>query len=113
MVVPALFLLFLIISWLLNKQLRNIGEFKKIATSICALILGITLAWSPWLIRSYLLYGKPCFFNTSETFAFFWDLRGAIRLNDGKIIPISSIRKIKDPKNDYEFSKYGDSLIKQ
>ena len=29
MVVPALFLLFLIISWLLNKQLRNIGGFKK------------------------------------------------------------------------------------
>ena len=109
---PILFLFFFPISEFLNNQIRNFIDFKKIISLVCALILGVILAWSPWIIRSYMLYGKPCLLNTN-TYTFFWDLRGRIKLDDGKTIAISDIRKTRNFKNDYEFSRYGNSLIWQ
>ena len=110
---PILFLFFFPIFEFLNKRIKSLADFSKIIGLICALILGVVLAWSPWIIRSYMLYGRPCLLNTHQTFTFFWDLRGRIKLDDGKKMPISEIRKNTNFKNDSEFSEHGNYLIRQ
>jgi hypothetical protein len=115
LVVPLLFALFFPVSEYFHKMMRNPMEIKRVFRLLAALLLGISIFWLPWIMRSYFLYGKPCLLNTYSAMTFFWDFpQEVITLKNGTKVKlplgVGGTRPL-DMRNDYEYLQYGNGLV--
>ncbi|MCC6954715.1 MAG: hypothetical protein IT290_11400 [Deltaproteobacteria bacterium] len=96
---------------------RSSNPARRRATLAGWFLFGMMLVWSPWLIRSYRLYGAVVPLSTQAPYAFFWDLGFVtITLEDGSTITTSAATlQDEAPKNfanDYEASVYANRLVR-
>lgn len=91
---------------------------KKNSRLVLVFLLGMMLAWSPWLFRSYQLYGKVVPLTTHGTYTFLWTL-GEITIcqNDGNTIT-KNFNQLQNEapslfKNDAEASAYAQQFVRQ
>jgi hypothetical protein len=56
------------------------------ARLLAALALGVLITWTPWLVRSYRLYGHVVPFSTQSPYSFLWELGDVtVTLDDGAL----------------------------
>lgn len=90
------------------------GNRRRGLTAAC-FVLGVALAWSPWLVRNYAHYGAFVPFGTSGFDTFVWEYGGGpikpgryteLPYGDGKVLREFGLQKVQDivnrQPNDYE-----------
>jgi hypothetical protein len=116
---PSFLGVFLILRWLRKPSPAAVGSAVNTASIpmlLCSFCLALTLVWSPWLIRSYRLYGAIVPFNTSGSLSFAYGLE-TVRIvqEDGSEFSTSYDQIMASAtsryKNDYEVYKATGSLV--
>lgn len=88
------------------------------ALPIGLILLGLAVGWSPWLIRSYRLYGHIVPLTTQGAQSFLWEIwQIKVTLDDGEVVDTTIPRLLSEaPKrfrNDYEAAQYDNRLLRQ
>jgi len=101
---------------LLALEWRSRTECRTMLTRVLALGLGLAVVWSPWLVRSYRLYGHVVPLTTHGPFAFFWEL-GTVRvdLGDGQVVTTNEDQLITHARvrfrSDYTAAVHAQELV--
>ena len=114
LILPIFIFSFLIYEVYYNRKMCN----KKILFLCMYYLLGISIVWFPWIIRSYNLYWHIMLLTTQGPYSFLWEL-GDIKIKDetGKEVTKNcNILQNEAPEqfpNDYEASIYANKFVKQ
>jgi hypothetical protein len=114
-VVPLVFLTLLIWEIQRVRQAQNKkSAVWQSAGLLLAFLLGVFVAWSPWLARSYKLYGNVVPLSTQAVF--FWEMgQVTVHMPDGTEITTTHAEMEGNAptkfRNDYEAYAYHNSLI--
>jgi hypothetical protein len=114
-VVPPVFLVLLISEIRRVHQAQNKRSIVRHSVGLLlAFLLGVCVAWSPWLARSYKLYGNVIPLSTQAVF--FWEMGSfSVHLPDGTAVTTTHAEfESTAPakfKNDYEAFTYYNNLI--
>jgi hypothetical protein len=111
-IVPFLVLM-IFIMFACNRQAFINLFFSAIGT----FFLGVLMLWSPWVMRSLIIYGEPVFLSTQGPYSFLWELgMVSVKLDDGTQIDtdVAGLQKnaMVDFPNDLAASKYADSIFR-
>ena len=112
-----LILLFILGLWVFWLHGANRNTDSKTGAVIAAFLLGVCLAWSPWIVRNYALYGIFVPISTQGPYTFLWEL-GQITatLPDGTKVE-TTVQKLQDDagrdfKNDHQAARYAEGLAR-
>lgn len=80
-----------------------------------AFIAGVVLAWTPWIARSYALYGGPVLASTQGPYSFLWEMgEVSVTLPDGSRLRTDVNRMQEEAprlfRNDYEASRFASQV---
>lgn len=111
---------FLFIFHCVNRD-KNAGDFsKRFAVAVkVALVYGVgaLIVWSPWLIRSYNLYGTVVPMTTQSPYSFLFDLGEITVQTDQNTALTTSINQlqreaVQQYENDYEAHKHAKKIAR-
>jgi len=120
-ITPFLFLLIFII------QFRKLNTSKKFSSRLqmtsrrlvlpfALITFGLLSLWTPWVVRSVLIYKEPVLLSLQTPYTFLWELGDiTVKLDNGEVITtnVNSLQSnaYKDFPNDLAASKYATKIM--
>jgi hypothetical protein len=110
-ILPLVFLLMILVLRLRAQHIAN-GRLTNSRILPAAFILGVALCWTPWLVRSWRLYGHVVPFSSQGPYSFLWEL-GQVTNSAGDVSDIDTLQReaAKRFANDYEAEQYAQSFV--
>lgn len=110
--IPIFGIIFLFIN---RNQILQLN--RKLIKYLLIIGFGLSLVWTPWITRTYRIYGHPMMGNTSTPFNFLFEL-GTVELKEnGKVIDTKDnytllVEAKEKFSNDYEAQVHGRKYVK-
>lgn len=105
---------------LTNKKTEHLAsrDARLIVKIITPILIGIMLVWSPWVVRSYNLYGHIVPLSTQGPYGFLWELGSVtVKMPTGELLT-TDVNTLQNeaPKtfiNDYQAHLHASSIVRQ
>lgn len=93
-------------------------EFRRSAACTGLFIAGLLVLWTPWIVRSYRIYGTPVVLSTQGPYSFLWEL-GHVPAPEGdavqRMVNVNDLQAEAPHrfKNDYEAYGYANLVVRR